>query len=150
MEIEDVMCPRCGEEPETWEHRMWKCPRNGALEACQLSWRCFGGKCAVPARWVGSIRHAILATLLGHLLLYCSSLYCAYLQICSSAVAQDVEGVEEGTAPFLRAMLHILIYCSCQGQECLTHSESAGFTDYARWLAILLSNGVVWRCPMAS
>ena len=32
LEIDDVMRPRCGEEPETWEHRMWKCKCNKFIE----------------------------------------------------------------------------------------------------------------------
>ena len=37
LEIEGAMCPRCGEEPETRKHRMWKRKCHDILEACQKS-----------------------------------------------------------------------------------------------------------------
>ncbi|CAK0891739.1 unnamed protein product, partial [Prorocentrum cordatum] len=37
IEIEDVMCPRCGEEPETWKHRVWECRCNETIEGIEKS-----------------------------------------------------------------------------------------------------------------
>ncbi|CAK0808313.1 unnamed protein product [Prorocentrum cordatum] len=59
LEIEDVTCPRCGEAPETWQHRMWECKCNELIEECQkskhLEEKAVRGVEEVPCLWLRGI-----------------------------------------------------------------------------------------------
>ncbi|CAK0818201.1 unnamed protein product [Prorocentrum cordatum] len=64
IEVEDAMRPRCGEEPETWLRRMWRCKRNGIIEESKKSEHlieratsqedaqpCLWLRCSLPKSW---------------------------------------------------------------------------------------------------